>query len=117
MEVNRKPAYFAMIPSEILENQELSDGAKLVYARISSLCGIEGYCYASNKYLSGLFKEKDERQVRRYIRELKEKNYVEVVIKNSNKRIIKLPKLSIPQRKTNEKIDIPDYNWLEDDQF
>lgn len=44
--------YFSLIPSGILNDKDLSDGAKLTYALILGLSNKYGYCFASNTYLS-----------------------------------------------------------------
>lgn len=48
------PAYFAVITGPVLDDRVLSDSAKLLYGRITSLADREGYCWATNEYLSNL---------------------------------------------------------------
>ena len=51
-----KPNYYSIIPAEIRYDPDLPPNAKLLYSEITSLCNKEGYCYASNKYFSKLYK-------------------------------------------------------------
>lgn len=44
--------YFSLIPSGVLENEKISDGAKITYALILGLANKYGYCFANNNYLS-----------------------------------------------------------------
>lgn len=66
---DEKPGYWAVLVPEVRYNPDLSSSAKLLYAEISSLTGMTGYCYASNDYFSKLF-EVSERTIIRLIREL-----------------------------------------------
>ena len=50
--------YYAVIPATVLFNKELKPNEKLLYAIITVLSNKEGYCYASNTYLAGLFNRK-----------------------------------------------------------
>jgi DNA-binding Lrp family transcriptional regulator len=47
-----KPAMYAIIPVSILERQDLSANAKLLYAEIIALSKSNGKCYATNKYIA-----------------------------------------------------------------
>lgn len=44
--------WFAVIPAEILLNNNLSDKAKLLFALVANLSNEKGFCYATNKYLA-----------------------------------------------------------------
>lgn len=65
---------------------------------ISSLCAEKGFCYASNEYLSKLFKT-TETTITRKIRKLKDKNYITVEYKKRGSEIIerklRLTKMSV----------------------
>jgi len=45
-------SFWVVIPTLLLEDEKISIKAKRLYALISSLCKKEGYCWASNKFLS-----------------------------------------------------------------
>ncbi len=80
--------YYSVIPATILYNKELKANEKLLYAIITSLACKEGYCFATNKYLS----EKlgvNPKTISSWISDLSKKNFIIVeVIRNENKQII-----------------------------
>ncbi len=51
----RKPAFWAVIPANVLFSQELRPNAKLLFGVVTLLQEANGYCYASNRYLASLF--------------------------------------------------------------
>lgn len=50
-----KPAYWAILPAKVRYDEQLRPNAKLLYAEISALQNVRGYCYASNTSLARLF--------------------------------------------------------------
>jgi hypothetical protein len=42
-----------IIPGDILDDDNISDAAKILYGKIARLAYKEGYCWASNKFLDG----------------------------------------------------------------
>lgn len=68
--------YYINIPQKIAE-ANISLGARMLYGQISRLSNKEGYCYASNQYLSELL-HCSGRSVQRFIEELREKNFIKV---------------------------------------
>lgn len=48
----RQGGLFSVIISEVMDSPFLPPGAKLLYTKISGLCNREGYCWATNKFLS-----------------------------------------------------------------
>ena len=67
---------YSKIPRYVIESK-LCSNAKLLYGEISLLCHKEGFCYASNKYLSNLLKV-SRRTITSCISSLKRKNYIKV---------------------------------------
>ena len=70
-------SFFAVIPAPVLYSKSLKANSKLIYGIISSLTSKEGYCYASNNYLSdqiGL----TACGVSRLITDLKSHNFIKV---------------------------------------
>lgn len=47
-----RPAYWAIMPADVLASPTLGDKAKLIYAEISRMIGPRGYCWARDKYLA-----------------------------------------------------------------
>ena len=66
-----RPAYFAIIPSDVRYHTALSPNAKLLYGEITALADRNGYCWASNEYLANQFRW-GERTVSRLISQMKE---------------------------------------------
>lgn len=93
---------FKQLPNAIYFDKKLSDGAKLFYMLLLSLSAKEGYCWASNEYLTkeyGLSLD----TIRRYIRELKKDGYI-VCKKNDVTNIGRIiePQLFISKSKSTE---------------
>lgn len=53
--MERKPGYWAVLPAKVRYDEELRPNAKLLYAEITALADMTGYCWASNEYLAQLF--------------------------------------------------------------
>lgn len=139
MEQN-KPNYYAIIPANVRYDKDLSANAKLLYGEITSLCNDKGYCWATNQYFSSLY-EVSERTIQNLIKQLVDKNYIQIDIINNSKRLIYInfttheknftpgmKKISYPHEKNfthNNKInnkneymnedieDVLNCNWLE----
>lgn len=63
------------VPPQLLHDDDLSNGEKVLFGRILSLSQKDGYCYASNEYLAdeiGVSK----RSIRNYLGSLLEKEYI-----------------------------------------
>ena len=74
------------VPMIVLKDKEVSFTAKLLMGLIFTLSMQEGYCYASNKYLSILMKV-SKRTVTAGITSLRQKNYIKVVSEPSIRKI------------------------------
>jgi hypothetical protein len=46
------PSYYAVIPASVLYDPRLSADAKILYAEITGLCRLKGFCWASNAYFA-----------------------------------------------------------------
>ena len=75
------------IPGDILEDENISDGAKIIYGKIARLSFKTGYCWASNKFLDGT---ETGRSASRYIQELINAGYIEVKDQQGKNRQIKI---------------------------
>ena len=74
------PFRFILVPNFIIEDTNLSDGAKLLFGEISSNSLKKGYCWFSNQYLMERFGISD-RTASRWISELRMQGYITVEIK------------------------------------
>jgi len=68
----------SFIPNWLLKRVEVSQGAKLCYARLSQFAGKDGDCFPSQPTLAVEIGA-GERQIRRYISELEELKLIESV--------------------------------------
>lgn len=105
---------FIVIESAVLLNENLKHSDKLLYGYIVAFSRITGYCYLSTKRLCELMGLK-ERQIRYCLSRLKKFNYITIdVIKN--KRLI-TPSINkfISDREKKNKIDLYDYDWLNEE--
>tara|TARA_R110001583_G_scaffold1732_1_gene13437 strand:- start:1915 stop:2535 length:621 start_codon:yes stop_codon:yes gene_type:complete len=75
--MKENPNYYAVIPSGVRYDKDLTPNAKLLYAEITSLLSMGGTCYASNRYFSELY-GKNKVTISRWIKELKERGYISV---------------------------------------
>lgn len=63
------------IPREVLDDYQLTDGAKLLYGEILSICEKTGYCEKTNGYFQNLSGH-CERAVQNYLNSLEERGYI-----------------------------------------
>lgn len=82
-----KQSYYAIIPANVRYDKDISPNAKLLYGEITALCNQKGFCWASNQYFSNLYGVSD-RTIRTLIKQLQDKNYIKVELKDNTKRII-----------------------------
>lgn len=79
--------YYSILPSAIMYDKKLSDGAKILYAIILSLANNKGLCDATNKYLADVT-SKSERTINYQVKELLDNNYIKVDYKQFKQRVI-----------------------------
>lgn len=80
--------FFILIPSEVLANTKLSEGAKLLYGEILFLSIKYKYCFATNDYFSKL-NNVSKRAIGYRLKELKNQNLIRIeVIRNEQNRQI-----------------------------
>lgn len=101
-----------VLTGRVIQDTRISGNEKIFYSIIINLSRKSGYCFASNLALSNTMKsiicKCDIRQVKNYLRKLKELKYIKVVVEG-NKRYI-YPLDNKIQDIPNEKIW--DYDWL-----
>jgi len=79
--------YFSLIPSGVLDNEKISDGAKITYALILGLSNRYGYCFATNTYLSSI-RNVSISTIQRQLSELKKQGCVVLEFTTRNDRRI-----------------------------
>ena len=106
-----KPNYYAVIPAEVRYNKNLTPNAKLLYAEITALCGMNGKCIASTQYFCKVY-EVSRASIQNWLKTLEDNGYItrDVKYKKGSKEIlsrsIKLvakPSLKIYTDNTNAK--------------
>lgn len=77
---------YVEVPMIVLLDEDISSTAKLLMGLITTLTMKEGFCYASNRYLSNIMKV-SRRTITSCITLLKRKNYIKVEIDPNMRKI------------------------------
>ena len=77
---------YVEVPVVVLLDEDLSTTTKLLMGLITTLSMQEGFCFASNRYLSNLMKV-SRRTITSCIASLRKKNYIRVVSEPNTSRI------------------------------
>ena len=77
---------YIQVPMVVLLDEDLSSTTKLLMGLITTLSMKDGYCYASNRYLSNLLKV-SKRTISSSITALRRKKYVEIGNDDSARKI------------------------------
>lgn len=77
---------YVQVPMVVLADVDLSSTTKLLMGLITTLSMKDGYCYASNRYLSNLLKV-SKRTISSSITALRRKKYVEIGNDDSARKI------------------------------
>lgn len=70
---------FITMPTVLAQDESLPDGAKILYGFIASLSQVNGYCFATNKYLEEITRVSDK-TIQRNLKLLKDAGYIDVEI-------------------------------------
>lgn len=79
-----KPTGFAIIPAYIRYDNEINDSEKIMYAEITALSRLYGYCFATNKHFSRLY-NCHVNTISRRIKALEKHGYIKVKIGRDDK--------------------------------
>lgn len=71
----RYPGYTALLPPAVRYDQELRPAAKLLYAEISAMADVTGFCWATNRYLAALMNA-SKNTVSELLAQLEEHGYI-----------------------------------------
>lgn len=74
------------IPIKVVEDNKLSSTNKIVMGLIVSLSMKDGYCFASNRYLSEIIKV-SKRTITNSLSALRHHNYIKYKIENNKRKI------------------------------
>ena len=87
--------FYILIPSEVITNSKLTDGAKLLYGEILFLSSKKDYCFATNDYFAKL-NSVSKRTVNNWLFELRNAGLViSEIIRNAYNRQVEERKLFI----------------------
>lgn len=78
--------FFSIIPANVRYDTDLLPQAKLLYAEITALINLDGYCIIENKYFANLY-GMSENCVKRLIEDLNNKKYISVCLSNNRMQI------------------------------
>ncbi len=77
---------YVEVPMVVLLDEDLSSTTKLLMGLITTLSMKDGFCYASNRYLSNLLKV-SKRTITSSISALRIKKYIKIDNENNSRRI------------------------------
>ena len=77
---------YVQVPMVVLLDEDISSTTKLLMGLITTLSMKDGFCYASNRYLSNLLKV-SKRTITSSITALRRKNYVRVANEDFERKI------------------------------
>lgn len=103
--MEENPSYYAVIPSQVRYDSELSPNEKLLYGEITALASKMGECFATNNYFAELYNV-HFKTVSKWIQHLKDKGYIHIEMsykegtKNIEKRIIRVNGIPIRENVT-----------------
>ena len=72
-----KPSYFAIMPASVRYDGRLRPMEKIIYAEITALVNVKGFCYATNQYFSKLY-EVHRNSISIWINNLMKYGYIKV---------------------------------------
>jgi len=72
-----QPGYWAILPAGIRYDDRIPANAKILYAEISALTGLTGYCFAPDSYFAELY-QMTERTIRSLLKALEECGYIRI---------------------------------------
>ena len=81
------PGYTAILPPRVRYDKELPPNAKLLYAEISAMADVTGFCWASNRYLAALFGV-SKGTVTELLGQLAERGYIEIEVLRDDKNAV-----------------------------
>jgi hypothetical protein len=84
-----KPNYYAVLPANVRYDKRLTPNSKLLYAEITSLCNMNGKCFANNEYFAKLFNV-SKISISKWISQLVKYGYIynEIIYKQGTKEIL-----------------------------
>ena len=72
------PTFYTILPAAVRYDKNLKPNEKLLFAEISALTNVTGYCYASNAYFKNLF-DASTRTVQGWLKHLQDCGYISII--------------------------------------
>lgn len=88
------PGYTAILPPRVRYDKGLRPNAKLLYAEISAMADVTGFCWASNRYLAALFGV-SKGTVTELLGQLAERGYIEIEVLRDEKNAVQERRLYV----------------------
>lgn len=88
------PGFTALLPPRVRYDQTLRSTAKLLYAEISAMADVTGFCWASNRYLAELFGV-TKGTVSELLGQLEARGYIEIQVLRDEKNAVEERRLFI----------------------
>ena len=87
--MKQKPNYYSIIPASVRYDKNLTPNAKLLYAELSALIGMNGACKAPTCYFADLY-EVSKTSIQTWLKSLEDNNYItrKVTYKEGSKEIL-----------------------------
>lgn len=98
-----QPNYYAIIPANVRYNEKLSFLEKFLYAEITALSNLNGYCCAKNEYFAKLY-SKDKATISRAFSNMEENNVIHIDYERCGTKITKRKIYPLDIKKANDKI-------------
>lgn len=75
MRKKSEPNYYAILPAYVRYDSQLEPNAKLLFAELTALSGVQGYCYSRDDYFSGIY-HVTVRTVQSWLLSLEQRGYI-----------------------------------------
>ena len=95
--------YYAIIPASVRYNKELTLLERFLYAELTALSNVDGYCIASNDYFAKLY-DKDKATISRAFAKLQEFNLIFIDYDRVGCKVTKRKIYLAETKNTNDKI-------------
>lgn len=87
--MEQKPNYYSIIPANVRYDKRLTPNSKLLFAEITSLCNMNGKCFATDDYFCRLYGV-SKRSIQDWLKQLEDYGYIkrEIEYKEGSKEIL-----------------------------
>ena len=87
MPEKQDPAFLAVIPAPVRYDDKIPANAKLLFGEITSLCGADGVCRATNAWFAELYAV-TETSISRLISSLQKRGHLTVTVTGTGREIV-----------------------------